>query len=64
MTYDGCEWVVRMDSGIQYHPESLNATFQHDGLDVLVSFDLTGKKISCGRSNDGPEIIRIKSIQK
>lgn len=64
LSYDGCDWIVRVDPSTSYHPQSLDTAFQHDGLKVKIIFSKTGQHFICGFNPQGPEIIQIKSITK
>ncbi|MEP6595398.1 MAG: hypothetical protein ABJA71_05600 [Ginsengibacter sp.] len=59
---DGCSWSVVINN-IYYHPNALSLDFQHDQLDVMVSYELTNDHFICGIASIGLPIIHITSIK-
>lgn len=61
---DGCGWLVRIDSTHLYHPDLLDSAFQHDQLEVKITYDLTSGKYICGIAALQLPIIHITSIKR
>ena len=59
---DGCSWTIVIDN-VHYHPDMLSADFQHDQLNVNVTYELTKGFFGCGIANTKLTVIHIISIK-
>ncbi len=61
---DGCSWLVQVDDTHSYHPDVLDIAFQHDQLNVKVTYQLTQEKFICGIFLTEIPVIHIVKIEK
>ena len=59
---DGCSWAIVINN-TYYHPDVLPMDFQHDQLNVIVSYQLTNEHFICGIAGVGFPVITITSIR-
>jgi len=60
---DGCGWMIRVGESF-YSPAKLDEKYQVNNHEVILEYELTGEKYSCGfPTSTYYEIIRIKSIK-
>ncbi|HEV8082460.1 MAG TPA: hypothetical protein VGP55_04620 [Chitinophagaceae bacterium] len=61
---DGCSWLVKLDDAHSYHADVLDTAFQHDQLNVKVSYQLTSEKFICGIAAMEIPVIHVVKIEK
>ena len=60
---DGCSWLVKIATQ-SYHPDVLDAAYEHDQLTVKVTYKLTSGKFLCGIAVMEIPVIHIIKIEK
>lgn len=60
---DGCDWVIQLADGNNYHPLSLSTDYQISGQKIIVNYNFTPDTFICGWAVKLP-IININAIKK
>lgn len=60
---DGCDWVIQLADGNNYHPLSLGTDYQISGQKIMLNYNFTPDTFICGWANKLP-IIQINTIKK
>jgi hypothetical protein len=60
---DGCDWLIQLADGRNYHPLALGSDYLTNGQKVIVNYSPTSDTFRCGWTEKLP-IIKINVIQK
>jgi hypothetical protein len=60
---DGCDWLIQLADGRNYHPLALGSDYLTNGQKVIVNYSPTSDTFRCGWSIQLPTI-NIKTIKK
>lgn len=60
---DGCDWVIQLADGNNYHPLSLGTDYQISGQKIMLNYNFTPDTFICGWANKLP-VININAITK
>ena len=65
LEWDGCGWVIRVDSTKDYSPVNLTDDYKHSGLKVVIDYKELGSKYQCGSNPNGTlQQIQLTHISK